>query len=280
MWTLIAPQITQVIDELVIALTRANGTPVYALSEDEREAIADLYVRYDTLKGRPTPELHGQQLSEGLKVAIHAAYMEIQQGRRLHELRERLKLAASRCPFCAIGGVTDLDHHLPRAAFPALSVYSRNLVPACNTCNNKKRAIAEDAPNRQFVHAYLDDIPNERFLATEVVITGAGITFEFRIERTPGMSAELHQRLVFQVGRLELNRRYRAEVNLFWTSQEVSLGDAYGSDSNLLRVREFLVRSAAVMERRFGLNDWRTALLLDCSAVDAFCDGGFRRMFS
>jgi hypothetical protein len=280
MWTLTIPDNTSAIDELIIALTYANGVPVYALSEQEKQIVGNLYDRYDNLKAHPAPELRKPQLSDQLKGVIREAYAEVQQGRRLHSLRERLKLAAPRCPLCSIGAVTDLDHHLPRSQFAALSVYSRNLVPACTTCNNKKRTIAADTPNRRLIHAYLDDLPQERFLRTDVTIAQNSVLFEFRIERISGMSAELYERLRFQLERLELNRRYSAEINVFWSSQEVALTDAYGTDLNALKLREFLQRSAMVMDRRFGINDWRAALLHDSACSDDFCHGGFRLLFT
>lgn len=280
MWTLAIPDNTNAIDELITALAYANGTSVYVLSEQEKKVVGDLYVRYDALKAHPAPELRNPQLNEQLKAIIREAYAEVQQGRRLHNLRERLKLAAARCPLCSIGPVTDLDHHLPRAHFAALAVYSRNLVPACTTCNNKKRAIIGDIPSRRFIHAYLDDLPEERFLRTDVKIAQNSVLFEFRVERTPGMAAELHERLQFQLGRLELNRRYGAEINVFWSSQEIALTDAYGTDSSSINLRDFLRRSAIVMDRKFGMNDWRAALLHDSASSDEFCNGGFRLLFA
>ncbi len=46
-----------------------------------------------------------------------------------------------KCPLCGIGTVTVLDHHLPKARYPNLSVCPFNLVPACDFCNMYNRPL-------------------------------------------------------------------------------------------------------------------------------------------
>jgi hypothetical protein len=120
--------------------------------------------------------------------------------------------------------VTDLDHYLPKSLCKVLSIYSRNLVPVCGVCNNKKRAL--EGPDCQLIHVYFADLPTERFLRATTSLQGSALKVEFTVERTPAMSEALFDSLTFHLVRLELSNRYEPEVNIFISSQEVSFNEA------------------------------------------------------
>jgi hypothetical protein len=280
MWQLPRPNAESALEELEVALARADGTTEYRLCDAERVAVGAMYARYDELEGRPTPELLGPTLSAALTAAIYSAYSQVRKGGRLENLRNRLKIAADRCPFCGIGPVTDLDHYLPRSRFQALSIYSRNLIPACHECNSKKRTADGRRRLERFIHAYFDVLPEERFLVAVVSLLDRALLVDFRIERTPLLREELYERLQFQVTRLCLQDRYRAEVNVFLASQEVSFLEAFGAERDGDRLRDFLLRSAAALAGRFGLNDWRPALMRGLAGSPEFYSGGFVEVLS
>lgn len=277
MWKLPLPEVETASDDLIRALTLMNDTPVYPITPQEQEEILQLYNSYDALLGQTDETLKAPLFSVALKDALHAAYSEVQEGRRLSSLRSRIKLAAARCPLCGIGPVTDLDHVLPRSKYKALSIYARNLVPACHTCNNKKRTLDGSNPNEQLVHSYFDDIPEEPFLVATASIVNGGLVVDFIIDQINGMSDAVYRRLSFQLQRLNLVARYNDEINTFLSSQETSIEDAFGEQEDAEGVRQFLLRSFTTHTRRFGRNDWRTALLESLSTCDEFCTGGFRR---
>lgn len=59
----------------------------------------------------------------------------------ISELRQRAGKALCVCPYCGLpAGKVTLDHYLPRdaRAFPHLSIFTFNLVPACFACQLKK----------------------------------------------------------------------------------------------------------------------------------------------
>ncbi|MEE9694730.1 HNH endonuclease [Aeromonas hydrophila] len=87
-------------------------------------------------------------------------------GSNLRNLRKPARLiydrllasANGRCPFCGdIGDPQNIDHFLPIAHFPQLSVLPLNLVPSCRDCNMglKGDDYAENADD-QILHPYLD----------------------------------------------------------------------------------------------------------------------------
>jgi hypothetical protein len=274
MWGLKRPDNGESISDLIKALTLVDGTPVYALSGDEITRIAELYDHYDASGGNPSLAFESGGLGLGLCCALYDGYGQIQQGGRLAALRATLLEATDRCPVCGIGPVTDLDHHLPRSRYRPFAVYVRNLVPYCGTCNNAKRAVGKN-PAEAFAHPYFANFPGERFFAAHCVLSRSALTTTFTINQIPGMSSELHAQLCFQYERLRLNVRYDAEINVFLGGHVVSLADAYGSDHNPSRVADWARRSAAHLERSFGLNDWRPVVLHGIAACPEFCDGGF-----
>jgi len=75
---------------------------------------------------------------------------------------------------------------------------------------------------------------------------------------------------------LDLNNRYRKEVNVYLANQAVALGMAFGENEDSTLLRDYLHKTAQHIEVRFGKNDWRTALLYGLADNNDFCSGGFR----
>lgn len=71
---------------------------------------------------------------------------------------DQIKNAAphKKCPLCGVGTVAVLDHHLPKARYPDLSVVPSNLVPACHFCNDTKKARFPTTAGEQTLHPYYD----------------------------------------------------------------------------------------------------------------------------
>jgi hypothetical protein len=237
-----------------------------------------LYGTYDETGGRPSPDLRAPAFDGQFLAAFDGAYDEVQDVRRLANLRDRLKAVTLLCPYCGFGEIRDLDHHLPRVTYRALAIYVRNLVPCCSACNGKKRAVAGDAPPEQFTHVYFDELPADSFLVANIDVSIAGgLQTEFSIAQCAGMINDLHARLQFQIQRLGLNDRYQGQVNLFVMSQQQGIEDAAAAGAESLRV--WLIRAYTSHAQRYGLNDWRSALLRALAQSDEFCNGGYAWCF-
>lgn len=139
MWTL--PPLEDIDEQEIIdiALTYKDGEIKYQLSNDEKESISNIYALYNELEGRAHDELKGLRLfrQESLS-AMYDAYGEVQINGRLSDYRSKILLSAKRCPCCSITSADEVDHYLPRSIFNVLSLYSKNLIPLCHQCNNKK----------------------------------------------------------------------------------------------------------------------------------------------
>ena len=84
-----------------------------------------------------------------------------------------------RCPYCGRPNPTTLDHFFPRSKYKELSFFSKNLIPCCAVCNQKKRNDVWDKDGvRLFLNPYFDD-----FLTTEFV--------EVQIQPDPEFSFEV-----------------------------------------------------------------------------------------
>ena len=91
------------------------------------------------------------------------------------ELRDRANAKLSVCPYCGLPGRLTLDHYLPRAvaAFPQFSVYSLNLVPACDACQSAKGAFV---PARRRIVSRTVDRTNTRSSRLRSATTGRALT--------------------------------------------------------------------------------------------------------
>ena len=277
MWKLPTPTTDNVDADLDSALTYVDGTAVYPITASEKRRVRAIYLTYDRKFGRNCTVLMAVNLGEPLLNAVKNAYGQVQKGGRLVSLRDRLKKVTSICPYCGFGEIKDLDHHLPKTDFMALAIYPKNLIPCCHPCNNKKRTAAGEVAAEQFFHTYLDSLPTEIFFKADVTLPPEGLVVNFRIEQTAGMSNDTFQRLNYQIGKLELNTRYKAQTNIFLGSHKANFELAYGALGDSQQLKQFLEVSAASHAKEFGLNDWRPVLLRGIAECDDFCKGGFRR---
>lgn len=73
------------------------------------------------------------------------------------------------CPMCGSLGVGSLDHLLPKDIFAEFAIFSRNLVPCCCDCNNKKGITYSNIQtNARVLHPYFDAFLSQRLIYTEI----------------------------------------------------------------------------------------------------------------
>ncbi|WP_245591702.1 HNH endonuclease [Cystobacter fuscus] len=180
--------------------------------------------------------------------------------------------AQGRCPLCAQRLVTTLDHHLPKAHYPALAVAPLNLVPSCADCNKAKLDIAPRAATDVPLHPYFDDIDQERWLYAEVIKTRPA-ALRFYVDAPNTWDVVLQRRVRTHFKTLGLARLYATEAAEELFNIHHYLGDihaATGTDA----VRSHLQERAASC-RHSRRNGWRTAAYDAWAASDWFCGGGF-----
>lgn len=191
-------------------------------------------------------------------------------GRAIYD--EIFAAANGRCPLCAHRAVTTLDHHLPKAHYPALAVTPDNLVPACSDCNKSKLASVPHAAEDVTIHPYFDNVADRRWLYADVVQV-APAAMRFRVEPPAEWDPLLAERL----------RRH---------FQSLKISQLYGSEAaeELLNIRHLLVMLLASGGANYvrayledhaetcltgRLNGWRGAAYETWAANNWFCSGGF-----
>lgn len=276
MWKVSLPCNKDALKHVEIALTYHDKTLKYEMQADEYKNLSNLYDRYDNLLGVAHDDLEGKTFKADTKQAIHSAYSEIQEQGRLKQLRSTLLLATDYCPICSINQADELDHHLPRSVYNLLALYSRNLVPICHKCNNKKRAVTGVNSNERFIHVYYDKIPQDvQFFCMKHLIVDRVLTFEFFVADIPELEPQLRQQMIFQIGRVNLNKRLKKEVNTLLSSLAIGLNMVYTSTKSAPAVQKFLLENSQFFRIKYGINDWRTVTLRTLSDCPIFCDGGF-----
>jgi hypothetical protein len=273
MWNLPALPIEDHGELLDIAFPGGEGN----LSAADRAIVLAKYNAYAQLDGRPYPELVGNDVGKVLQNLMHDAYSMMQDGRRLGDVRSSLKLLAETCPYCGYGPIEDLDHLLQRAHFRLFSIFPLNLVPCCATCNRGKPKNPVQDAGKQQIHVYLEDITKLDFLRAQVQMrpdTG-GLQIIFSIEQCDGMSDDVYSRLSHHLVEFDLQTRYEKQVNIFLGELQFPISSTF-EQSGSEGLSWFCASNAVALGKRFGINDWRTAVMRGLSVCKEFCSGGFQ----
>ena len=176
-----------------------------------------------------------------------------------------------RCPLCGVGTVTVLDHHLPKSRYPDLSVCPFNLVPACDFCNNAKRARFPTTAGEQTIHPYYDDYTQDQWVFARLDSAGPPVLV-FRAEAPGHWPAVARDRAL----------RHFAVVKL---------GQSFTSNANddLMTLRDHLAAVAATKgaagvgayladerdRHSVRLNSWQHAMYQALAADAGFVAGGY-----
>ena len=273
---IVAPENINCVDNISIAFKYVDGSQKYYISDDELQIVKAIYEKYDEVGGTGNDEFKSVLLSDYLNNALADSYNEVQKKRRLQNLRETILLSVNRCPYCGISDADELDHHLPQSIYKATSIYSRNLIPICHKCNNKKRTFVVSG-DLKFPHLYFDDFLTKQFLIAETAMNGSALLINFDIS-SEHLTEQEYNILNFVFRRIDLNTRLLKECNVYLSSFSISLEHSF-SEFSVHGVKKFLHAQFIDNQNVFGKNDWRTALIKSLHSCEDFCDGGFRKYY-
>lgn len=124
--------------------------------------VTKSYVQYANVNGNPVrvrnPEIDAE-LGELLKKHYASPPVDIDYIKAMRTATEHQV-----CPMCGSLHSGTLDHYLPQRDFPAFSLLSLNLVPACK-CNSKRGTLLRgQGPEERILHPYYDDCLGERLV--------------------------------------------------------------------------------------------------------------------
>lgn len=216
-------------------------------------------------------QVGGVSQKEMVKVYDDRMVPEKSPGRYIYD---KIKLAPPhrRCPLCGIGTVTTLDHFLPKAHFPNLTVTPNNLVPACDWCQGEKWEYYADTKGGQLLHPYFDDYENELWLRAEVIV---GVPAAFRYFSLPPANWEewKKERVATHLRKLNLSQLFTSNAGSRLSEIRARLERLYRQGGDVA-VRSHLQEDLLSAEAE-NINSWPAAMFRAAIESDWFCDGGF-----
>jgi len=215
----------------------------------------------DTLNTLPTIDT----IPNPLRIALRSCYDGATKS--LNALKKEIKdvqplRLLKYCPMCGTTSPSTFDHYLPAVRFPEFAVHGLNLIPCCAKCNSTKDDDwLTTTGQRQYLHAYLDDIPNFIFLAATLhvspTLNGVGATFSLQkphaINQTKWELIETH------FNRLRLLERYN-ELSNDEIGEIIASCKSYIAAGGL-DVRQFLNNQAVDYANVHGENHWLAVLM-------------------
>ncbi len=142
---------TQVIDDLKTLKSLTLG---YAFLNGTYDTIYEAYSSY--LKSFGSPHLKAIGLSKDQKTCLHAAYEGGAKKYGLDWIPKVRDVLVGSCPMCGNSAVGTVEHYLPKTPFPEFSVFSWNLVPSCNSCNQKRGSKHVNGVKQKLLHPIFD----------------------------------------------------------------------------------------------------------------------------
>jgi hypothetical protein len=278
MWSLERPEHTAHAT-FVACISKVRDPALKGRLQSVTQAIVDASTAFDEAAGR-------QALHEIIRDAIVGGIITTKEMEKVYTRRMAKSGAPGRliydeifgsppqgrCPLCVQRPVATLDHHLPKAHYPALAVAPLNLVPCCTDCNKAKLAAIPHTAEAVSLHPYYDDIDDEIWLVARVLETRPAAV-RFRVVTPARWDAVLAARVENHFRTLGLAALYASEaaeelVNI--RHQLIEMHDVAGME----QVREELQNRAAScsLGRR---NGWRAATYSAWAGSEWFCKGGF-----
>lgn len=278
MWTLDRPGHTASAT-FQTCISRVRNPTLKARLESVTEAVVDASTAFDTAAGRHAlHEIAREALvggdvttTEMDKVYTQRMAKEGAPGRDIYD-----EIFASspqgRCPLCAQRPVATLDHHLPKAHYPALAVTPLNLVPSCTDCNKAKLDFIPRSARDIALHPYYDRIDDELWLVAEMVETRPAAV-RFRVSVPDAWDDVLSARVRNHFRTLGLGRLYASEAaeELLNIRHQLIGLHSYGGMEDVRDELGDRATSCAAGRR----NGWRTATYRAWADSTWFCNGGF-----
>lgn len=214
-------------------------------------------------------------LTDDASNALRNNYSQTYEGRALTDLRAAIMSAAfsGLCAFCTETQASTLDHYLPKALYPELSILSANLLPVCHTCNHKKSNIIGSISEGRFIHPYFDDLSAIGPLI-ECVITRSANQLNVDFDIRTDLPSDIFKVALFHFNKLGLALRY-SEASAVEILNHAGLFVEAHQDEGPSGVKREAARIEKSIRRKFDDLYWKVALYRAMQESNEFCDGGY-----
>jgi hypothetical protein len=119
------------------------------------------YHLYSCVKGDPW-EVISYEIESDFKDRLQSLYKNNPKNRLKFIKEYRYKLSPDFCPMCGSLKTGTLDHYLPQEDYPVFSIFSKNLVPACDCNSRRKRTVKGEREPSRVIHPYYDEFVKDR----------------------------------------------------------------------------------------------------------------------
>lgn len=190
-----------------------------------------------------------------------------QPGRKYYD-KLILSAPGETCPYCGVGKVRTIDHYLPKASFPKLSLTPQNLIPSCRDCNEEKGTVAFCCGDECIIHPYFDSLDEIEWLKARIHRRGSCIVFKYYIN--DDIPIILAKRLHKHMETFDLYSRFSICASNAFGGIKTRLGKLYHDfgEAGLKRNLELDYFS----EKTNDSNSWRTAMFFALMNINDYKD--------
>ena len=222
----------------------------------KKEELYLSYQRYENNKYSIEDIIHIESIDNEIKDILQDSFNS---SKKMKEVKKKIfeNIYRSVCPYCMISEPTTLDHYLDKSSFPEFTIYSKNLVPCCPTCNLKKGTLFLNNGIRNIINFYYDSLPRYRFLNIELGYDN--VPFIEKIILKFKEKSNINLIIINHFKNLKLEDRYKKEI-----SDELTYIFKVFSKPTCILSREdienCLKSQIDALEEMYGYNYWKSAL--------------------
>ena len=190
-----------------------------------------------------------------------------------NQAKAKIFSGITRCPYCTLNRPNTLDHYFDKSEYPEFVVYSPNLIPCCSECNSiKGTGLFDDVGARQFIHFYLDEIPEFQFLFVRFYIESDEQIPQVVVSLHFEESQENEKHIEAHYSKLNLLRKYRDTIigRIPSVLDEFRMAKECGIKTDSLK--EMIMIRFQSLSKNYGCNYWETCMYEGILNSDGFLD--------
>ncbi|EIE9609461.1 MULTISPECIES: hypothetical protein [Vibrio] len=161
------------------------------------------------------------------------------------------------CPSCGLLPAITVDHYIPKEIYPDFSIYSKNLIWTCGTCNGKKSTYWKESTHRGIINFYTDHIPTFRFIDCTIVNHNGILKVDYHLN-VQLLSTYPH--IVKHFERLDILGLYKEHIPTK-LSEIIADIQSFKGILDSKKVKQILYKRYFSRIKDFGVNDWKSLLL-------------------
>lgn len=175
------------------------------------------------------------------------------------------------CPNCTLMDCSQLDHYIPKSAFPEFAANPLNLMQCCSVCNQKKVDRWLNGGRPIFLNLYLDNLPQEQYLFVNITMGNRIPKVKFYLNNPAGIETSLFLRIESHYTELELCKRFAERADSVISEIRRDYIAAVKAKIAPSQFWKMVINRAQKDQQIFGFNYWRSILILGISSNSNFC---------